>query len=61
MDDKDKLIQELQQKVYSLESRVEYLQGILKEAKIPYENEMEKPEETVLNADFTDLGNGNEP
>ena len=35
MDEKDKLIYELQQKVCSLESRLEYLQGILIEAKIP--------------------------
>ena len=35
--DKDKLIQKLQQKVYILESKVEYLQGILKEANINYE------------------------
>lgn len=41
MDDKDKIIQELQQKVFSLESRVEYLQGILTEAKLPYENRIE--------------------
>jgi hypothetical protein len=47
MDDKDKIIQELQQKVYSLESRVEYLQGILMDAKIPYENEIEQSEDTV--------------
>ena len=37
MDDKDKLIYELQQKIYRLESRVEYLQGVLSEAKIPCE------------------------
>lgn len=27
---------------------MEYLQGILKEAKIPYENKIDQPEETVL-------------
>lgn len=37
MDDKEKLIYDLQQKVCSLESRVQYLQEILAEAKIPYE------------------------
>lgn len=58
MDYKDKLIQELQQKVCSLESRVEYLQGILKEAKISYENEIEKPEENVLNTDSTEENQG---
>lgn len=58
MDDKDKIIQELQQKVCSLESRVEYLQGILMEAKIPYENEIEQPKETVLNTDPTEENQG---
>lgn len=38
MDDKDKLIDELRQKVCSLESWVEYLQEVLAEAKIPYKN-----------------------
>ena len=37
MDNKDKIIYDLQKKVCSLESRVQYLQGILSEAKIPYE------------------------
>lgn len=56
--DKDKLIYELQQKVCSLESRVEYLQGILKEAKIPYGNEIKQPEEIVRNADSTEEDQG---
>ena len=38
MYDKNKLIDELRQKVCSLESRVEYLQEILAESKIPYKN-----------------------
>lgn len=58
MDDKDKLIQELQQKVYNLESRVEYLQDILKEAKLPYENDIAQPEETVLHSDSTEENQG---
>lgn len=58
MDDKDKLINELHQKVCSLESRVEYLQGILKEAKLPYENEIEQPEETVMSIDATEENQG---
>lgn len=45
MDDKDKIIQQLQQKVDNLESRVEYFQGILMEAKIPYKNDIDQPEE----------------
>ncbi|MEF9917507.1 MAG: DEAD/DEAH box helicase family protein [Lachnospiraceae bacterium] len=48
MDDKDKLIQELQDKVRSLESRVEYLQNILMNEKIPYKNEIEQSMETQL-------------
>jgi superfamily II DNA or RNA helicase len=36
MDDKDKLIYDLQQKVCSLESKLQYLQKVLSEAKIPY-------------------------
>lgn len=58
MDDKDKIIQELQQKVYNLESKVEYLQGVLMEAKIPYEYEIEQPEEIVLHTDTTEENQG---
>ena len=58
MDDKDKIIQELQQKVYNLESRVEYLQGILMEAKIPYKNDIDQPEVTVLHTDSTEENQG---
>ncbi len=36
MDDKEKLIETLQNKIYKLESEVEYLQSILKEQKIEY-------------------------
>jgi hypothetical protein len=52
MDDKDKLIYDLQQKVSNLESRVQYLQGILIEAKIPYE--MNHSAEIGLNAGSSD-------
>lgn len=58
MEDKDKLIQELQQKVYSLESRVEYLQSILTEAMIPYDYEMNQTNETVLCTDSTEENQG---
>ncbi|MBP1682472.1 MAG: type restriction enzyme, res subunit, partial [Ignavibacteriaceae bacterium] len=51
MEYKEKLIQKLQQKVNILESKVEYLQGILKEANINYENNIEHSEETVLSTD----------
>ncbi len=37
MDDKDKLINTLQNKIYTLELKVEHLQSILKEHKIEYE------------------------
>ena len=56
--EKDKLIYELQQKVCSLESSVEYLQGILIEAKIPYENKTNQSEEILINSDFTEENQG---
>lgn len=56
MDDKDKLICELQQKICSLESQVKYLQGVLCEAKIPYEKTQH--EESVVNVDFTEEEQG---
>lgn len=56
MDDKDKLIYELQQKIYRLESRVEYLQGVLSEAKITCEKT--QSEEIVVNIDFTEEDQG---
>ena len=37
MENKDQVICELQEKILLLESKVEYLQGILLDAKIPYE------------------------
>lgn len=37
MENKDKVIRELQEKILLLESKVEYLQGILLDANIPYE------------------------
>ena len=54
MDDKDKLINELRQKVCSLESRVEYLQGILAEAKIPYKNVINQPKNCVISVSSTE-------
>lgn len=58
VDDKDKLICELQQKVCSLESHVEYLQGVLSEAKIPYENATNQDEVIVMNVGFIEEDQG---
>jgi len=38
MNNKEKLVEELQQKIRNLESRVQYLQQILDDARIPYDN-----------------------
>jgi len=57
MDDKDKLIKELNQKIYSLESRVEYLQGILSGAKISYK--INQLDESVINIDEKEKDQGN--
>lgn len=56
MDDKDKLIYELQKKVCSLESRVQYLQGILGEANIPYEINQSEDIEMNINSSEEDQG-----
>lgn len=37
MENKDQVIRELQEKILLLESKVDYLQGFLMDAKIPYE------------------------
>lgn len=56
MDDKDKLVHELQQKVCRLESRVEYLQGVLDKSSIPYETN--QPKEILKNIDFAEENEG---
>jgi len=57
MDDKDKLIKELNQKIYSLESRVEYLQGIILSAKIPHK--INQLDEGKINIDARKEDQGN--
>lgn len=56
MDNKDKLIFDLQQKVCSLESRVQYLQGILYEAKISYQMNQSVESEMKVSSSEEDQG-----
>lgn len=56
MENKDKVIYELQQKILLLESKVEYLQGILLDANIPYE--VSRNNETYVYAVDSDVDQG---
>ena len=56
MENKDKVIRELQKKILLLESKVEYLQGILLDANIPYEVSINS--ETSISAADNDIDQG---
>ena len=56
MENKDKVIRELQEKILLLESKVEYLQGILLDANIPYEVSLKS--ETSIGAVDNDIDQG---
>ncbi len=56
MEKKDKIISELQKKILLLESKVEYLQGILLDANIPYEVSINS--ETSISSADNDIDQG---
>lgn len=56
MENKDQVIRELQEKILLLESKVEYLQGILLDAKIPYE--VSPNSETIISSIDDDIDQG---
>lgn len=56
MENKDQVIRELQEKILLLESKVEYLQGILLDMKIPYE--VSPNSETIISSIDDDIDQG---
>jgi len=56
VENKDQVIRELQEKILLLESKVEYLQGILLDMKIPYE--VSPNSETIISSIDDDIDQG---
>lgn len=56
MENKDKIISELQDKILLLESKVKYLQGILQDTNIPYD--VCANSETSIGTDYKDIDQG---